>query len=238
MTLDAVIFDWGGTLTPWHVLDPFDCWLAVTEDETAARTLLAAENAIWASARDEHRSGTLEHILQVAALALTTAQRRRYYDWWDEHSYIDPAAPAVLQGLRERGLKVGVLSNTLWPAVEHERIFSRDSVDHLIDGAVYSSEIAWTKPHPEAFRAVLTAVGVAEPSRAVFVGDRLFDDIYGANQVGMRAVLVPHSVIPRQQLGPEGTPDAVIQGLEELLPIIDSWLAATEPAGTGPHEGR
>ena len=106
-----------------------------------------------------------------------------------------------------------MLSNTIWPAAEHERIFSRDAVDHLIDGAVYSSEIEWTKPHPEAFRAALAAVGVAEPARAVFVGDRLFEDIYGANQVGMRAVLIPHSVIPPQQLGTDGTPDAIIEEL-------------------------
>jgi putative hydrolase of the HAD superfamily len=228
MTLDAVIFDWGGTLTPWHTIDPFDCWLAVTEDEASARALQAAENAIWASARDEHRSGTVEHILDVAELALTESQRRRYYDWWDEHSYLDPEVPALFRGLRERGLKVGVLSNTLWPAAEHERIFSRDAVDHLIDGAVYSSEIAWTKPHPEAFRAALAAVGVDEPSRAVFVGDRLFEDIFGANQVGMRAVLIPHSVIPQHQLGTDGTPDAVIEGLGDLLPVIDGWLAARD----------
>ena len=168
---------------------------------------------------DEHRSGTLEHILARAGHSLTDLQRRRYYDWWDDHSYTDPAVPAVFAGLRERGLKVGVLSNTVWPAVEHERIFSRDAVDHLIDGAVYSSELAWTKPHPEAFRAALDAVGVADPAQAVFVGDRLFEDIYGANQVGMRAVLIPHSVIPASQLGTDGTPDAVIDQLADLLPI-------------------
>ncbi|HJQ01874.1 MAG TPA: HAD-IA family hydrolase [Jatrophihabitans sp.] len=225
MALEAVIFDWGGTLTPWHTIDPFECWLAVTEDEAAARALHAAESTIWAAARDEHRSGTMQHIQDAARLSLTESQLRRYYDWWDEHSYLDPAAPALFRGLHERGLKVGVLSNTVWPAVEHERIFSRDAVDHLIDGAVYSSEIEWTKPHPAAFRAALAAVGVVDPSRAVFVGDRLFEDIYGANQVGMRAVLIPHSVIPQHQLGTDGTPDAVIDELGDLLAVIDGWLA-------------
>lgn len=228
MTLQAVIFDWGGTLTPWHTLDPYECWLAVTEDEAAAQALHAAENTVWADARDQHLSGTLEHILERAGHSLSAGQRRRYYDWWDEHSYTDPAVPALFQGLRDRGLKVGVLSNTVWPSAEHERIFSRDAVSHLIDGAVYSSELAWTKPHPEAFRAALAAVGVADPAQAVFVGDRLFEDIYGANQVGMRAVLIPHSVIPASQLGTDGTPDAVIDQLADLLPIVDGWLAEAE----------
>jgi hypothetical protein len=28
MTVDAVIFDWGGTLTPWHTVDFAECWRA------------------------------------------------------------------------------------------------------------------------------------------------------------------------------------------------------------------
>ncbi len=230
MNMEAVIFDWGGTLTPWHTVDPYQCWLAVTEDDESARALYAAETAIWQAVRDEHRSGTFEQILSSAALDLSADQVRRYYDWWDEHSYTDPAVPAVFAALRERGLKIGVLSNTTWPAVEHARIFSRDSVDHLIDATVYSSELPWTKPHPEAFKAALDAVGVSDPARAVYVGDRLFEDIFGANRVGMRAVLVPHSTIPADQLGIDGTPDAIIAELGDLIAVIDGWLGAGDQA--------
>ena len=225
MNLDAVIFDWGGTLTPWHTIDPYQCWLAVTGDDESAKLLHAAENEAWARSRDEHRSATVEQIVTAARLSLTDAQRRRYYDWWDEHSYTDPAVPALFEALHQRGLKVGVLSNTIWPAIEHGRIFDRDGVHHLIDGAVYSSELAWTKPHPQAFRAALDAVGVTDPTRAVYVGDRLFEDIYGANQIGMRAVLVPHSEIPAHQLGTDGVPDAVLAELGDLVAVIDGWLA-------------
>jgi putative hydrolase of the HAD superfamily len=231
MTLDAVIFDWGGTLTPWHTIDPLECWLAVTADEVQAQALHAAESSVWAAVKDDHRSGTLEDILQRAALTLTDEQLRIYYQWWDAHSYTDPAVPGLFRALRQRGLKVGVLSNTTWPAAEHQRIFERDGIDHLIDGAVYSSEIAWAKPHPEAFRAALDAVGVSEPGRAVYVGDRLFEDVFGANRVGMHAVLVPHSTIPlAQTTGIEGTPDAVVYELADLVGLIDGWLAGGVPA--------
>ena len=37
---------------------------------------------------------------------------------------------------------------------------------HLIDGAVYTCEIPWTKPHPEAFLAAMRAVGATDPARA------------------------------------------------------------------------
>ncbi len=131
---------------------------------------------------------------------------------------------AVLRGLRERGIKVGVLSNTLWARDEHERIFERDGLTDLIDGAVYTSEIPWTKPHPEAFRAALAAIGGPDPQRAVFVGDRPFDDIYGAAAVGMRTILVPHSTIPADQIGHTvGDPDAVAHRLADVLAIVADW---------------
>ena len=138
--------------------------------------------------------------------------------------------PELFQALRERGLKVGVLSNTTWPAAEHRRIFERDGVHDLIDGAVYSSEIPWAKPHPKAFQAALDAVGVVDPGRAVFVGDRLFDDVFGANRAGLHAVLVPHSNIPvSQTTGVEGVPDAVVHELLDVIALIDGWLAGGLP---------
>ena len=133
-------------------------------------------------------------------------------------------AQALFAQLREWGLRVGVLSNTLWTREHHDRIFARDEVLALIDGAVYTSEIEWTKPHPQAFRAALDAVDVDDPAEAVFVGDRPFDDIHGAKAVGMRAVLLPHSDIPHWQRGAaEGEPDAVIQRLADLVEVIAGW---------------
>ena len=76
-----------------------------------------------------------------------------------------------------------------------------------------------TKPHPDAFKAVLDAIEVDDPSVCVFVGDRPYDDIHGAKSVGMRAVLRPNALVPTFEV----PPDAVIQRLPELLPLVDCW---------------
>ena len=127
---------------------------------------------------------------------------------------------ATMSQVREHGISVGVLSNTMWPRDWHDEVFRRDGVLHLIDGSVYSSEIAWTKPHPEAFRAAMAAVGATNPRTCVFVGDRPYDDVHSAQSLGMRAVLVPHSDVPPY---PEVVPDAVISRLSELPSLIASW---------------
>ena len=158
--------------------------------------------------------------------------RRAFHEWWEPHTYLDPDALEVFEGLHERGIRIGVLSNTIWPAAEHDRIFERDRVLTLLHGRVYSSDIPWTKPHPEAFRAALDAVGVRDPARAVFVGDRIFDDIQGAKAVGMRAVLVPHSDIPPEQTRAVTVePDAVVRRLRDLLAVVDRWNDAASSPG-------
>lgn len=234
MSLDAVIFDWGGTLTPWHAIDLREQWLRYAEvydpddaDELSAR-ILSAEDDAWRAGRDHQRSATLLEMLRSVGVDPESERHEKamlaYQEFWEPHTLTDPDVPELFAGLRERGLKVGVLSNTLWTRSYHEEVFERDGVLHLIDGAVFSSEIPWTKPHPDAFRAAMAAVEVDDPSRAVFVGDRPYDDIHGAKQVGMRAVLVPHSAIPDSQKGHvEGDPDAVVQRLADVLAVVDAW---------------
>jgi putative hydrolase of the HAD superfamily len=59
---------------------------------------------------------------------------------------------------------------------------------------------------------------VSDPARCVFVADRPFDDVHGAQRVGMRTVLMPHSDVPAYA---EVAPDAVISRLAELRPLVD-----------------
>jgi putative hydrolase of the HAD superfamily len=224
MSVKAVIFDWGGTLTPWHTIDHDALWLGLCErhlpaDEAtrAAARLREAEVALWTAAEDTHVSATLADVAAHAGVTIPPRFWDSYYDEWDPHTYTDPEAAPVLRELRARGIRIGVLSNTMWPRAAHERVFVRDSIDDLIDGAVYSSEIPWTKPHPRAFRAAMAAVGVDDPASCVFVGDRPFDDIYGAMRVGMRAVLIANSDVPAYA---GAHPEAVISRLSDLLLAI------------------
>lgn len=237
-TVDAVIFDWGGTLTAWHDIDFHAESLALaaavvsTEDpdddvHAHAARLHNAGSTVWGWSRDEQRSATVADLFEVAGLGHDPALLTAYREFWEPHTLTDPQVGPMWAELRDRGIRIGVLSNTLWPREWHRGWFERDGVLDLIDGDVYTSEIPWTKPSPHAFRAALETLGLSDPSRCVYVGDRLFDDVYGAHNAGLKAIHIPHSIIPDEQIGhTEGSPDAVAHELAEIPGIVARLCSA------------
>ena len=233
MTVKAVVFDWGGTLSEFVSAELVDAWRLVArhidparEDEITAR-LVAVEAEFWETTATHQRSATLADLLAAAtrdlgldaAEALLEEAAVRHLDAWTPHVRHDPDAPEVLAELRHRGIRLALLSNTHWPTSFHERFLERDGLAELLDVRLYTSAMDFQKPHPSAFRAALDALGVEDPGAAVFVGDRPFDDVYGAQRIGMRTVLRANPDVP----GYDVDADAVIARLPELLPLIDSW---------------
>ena len=231
----AVIFDWGGTLTPWHTVDMRAQW-AVFVDAAASATgapedlaaaILAAEDAAWRRGRSGGGSARLHEILESVGLVhddpSTAAGLAAYREFWEPHTLTHPDVEALWTGLRDQGIRVGVLSNTIWDREYHRWIFERDGVLHLVDADVYSSETPWVKPQAEIFAHAAESLGV-EPGECAYVGDRSYEDVHGPQQVGMRAIWVPHSEIPEdQQVSHDATPDAIAHELLDVLAIVGRW---------------
>ena len=77
-----------------------------------------------------------------------------------------------------------------------------------------------------------------DPARCVYVGDRLYDDIWGAQQAGMRAVHIPLSDIPAEQVGTsQGAPDGVVQ-LARRRSRTSSRRGDLQPFALHKHEAR
>src|SRR5438034_11334024 len=80
MAVRAVIFDWGGTLTPWHSIDLGELWLAVCArhypaDEAAANAaaVRGAEMELWREGERSHQSATLQRIFGRAGVPVADA---------------------------------------------------------------------------------------------------------------------------------------------------------------------
>ena len=113
--------------------------------------------------------------------------REIYREWAAcQHFELYDDVPAVLRQLSESGLRVGLISNTHRCLASFQSHFE---LQGLISATVSSSDHGLMKPHPSIFSSALQLLGVA-PAEAVMVGDSLRQDIEGALNVGMRAILL------------------------------------------------
>jgi putative hydrolase of the HAD superfamily len=234
VTVTAVVFDWGGTLTPRLDVELADMWelaakhLAPDRAEEVAAALFEVDERCWARIGIDQQAFSTSQIIAEASAqlgldvgeAILEEAATHHLDQWTPHITHEPDAAPTLAALRSQGLRIGLLSNTHWPPTFQEHFLERDGLAEFIDVRCYTSEMERTKPHPSAFRAVLQRLDV-RANETVFVGDRLYDDIFGAGALGMRTVLRRQRDMPDYDV----TPDAVIDRLPELIPLVDKWLS-------------
>lgn len=132
---------------------------------------------------------------------------------------VDPATSQVLATLHSRGLKLGCITNTMFSEDAVQQALQYAGLDAYFQSVVVSSAMGYRKPHPSLFLRALEELGVTA-QKALFVGDRLVDDISGAQAVGMRTVLT-HQYRQEPLDGAPATPDAVIRRLSELPHVLD-----------------
>ena len=127
----------------------------------------------------------------------------------DQLTLID-GAEDVLKHFKEKDLKIGLVSNTIFPEKYHLRELKRFGLYPYLDAHFFSSEVGVRKPHPKIFQLALDKLEI-DPSEAVFIGDRLKEDVGGAQDVGMKGILKCHE--GRDYTVPV-TPDAQVTELK------------------------
>ena len=162
-------------------------------------------------------AGAADHALTLDEAALREAVRRYALPMREGLSAM-PGAVETLAALHEQGYPTGLISNTMWPAELHVEDLAELGLLRYFQHPIFSGELGLWKPNPLIFQHALDALGVT-PEEAVFVGDSPREDILGAHGVGMRAIWMRSTEFP---LG-DVRPDAIIETLAELLPIIERW---------------
>jgi HAD superfamily hydrolase (TIGR01509 family) len=103
---------------------------------------------------------------------------------------------AYARELKERGVKVAVLSNFGREAIG--RLFPEQETEPLFDVIVASGDIGMTKPHVSAYDYVLRRLNV-RPDEAVMVDDAL-ENVDGAIEAGMHGVVFTSLMSCRQKV--------------------------------------
>jgi len=199
VALTTVLFDWGDTLMRWawepELLDAgHEAGLrAIGRDPAPSLTERFRETylpLLWVpgTLEEVEYPGLVRRLLAEEGIEVDDAELTRFLE--AEHAAWQPArmlastTHALLEALRDRGLRTGLVSNALDPPDLLHRDLAQMGVAERLDVAVFSSEVGWRKPHPAIFERALAALG-AEPSATLFVGDTLAADVAGAAALGM-----------------------------------------------------
>jgi putative hydrolase of the HAD superfamily len=204
--LRAVLFDWGDTLFHFAYDETlleagWDAGLATLDgdalpgpDETAARFREQYLPLLFVpgSVDEVEYPGMIRELLASFGVEVDDGALDRFLE--AEHAAWEPARQlgaqthALLDSLRDRGLATGLVSNAFDPGWLLHGDLARMGLAERLDAAVFSSETGKRKPHPAIFETVLERLGVA-PEDALFVGDRRYEDVRGAKELGMTTVL-------------------------------------------------
>jgi HAD superfamily hydrolase (TIGR01509 family) len=203
--LRAVLFDWGDTLFHFAYEDDllaagWEAGLATLDredlpghDETAAvfRERYLPLLFVEGSVDEVEYPGLIRELLGGFGVELTDDELDGFlvaeHAAWAPARMLGAHTHALLDALRGRGLLTGLVSNAFDPGwLLHEDLAHMGLAERL-DAAVFSSEVGKRKPHPAVFEATLSKLGV-EPEQALFVGDRRYEDMRGAKELGMTTV--------------------------------------------------
>ena len=228
--LRAVTFDAGGTLLYPHP-SVGEIYAAAARRHGAAAdaaTMEAAFRQAWVACHHDDAVAAAGNVsqrdwwrelvfraLDMAGVAMR--DREAYFDELyelfarPEVWRLFPDALETMAAVRQRGLKVGLLSNwdhRLRPVLEGLGLVP------LLDAVVISCEVGAEKPDPRIFHAAGSVLGVACAEEVLHVGDSYRDDVLGALAVGMGAVLV-------ERAGKHPWDGATIRRLGELTALLD-----------------
>jgi len=242
----AVLFDMGGTLldfNPEHIpwpeweragLEGACAYLAsrgyalstATVIDTFINAFIDGLPERWERAAQGKENLRLGDVLREACAACDgrpsqaemDAAIARYIAPLDARVALYEDTHATLAALRERGLRLALVSNTMWPGEYHRRELERFGLMPYLRLALFSADEGVWKPQPGIYRRALNALGV-EAREAIFVGDQPEYDVLGAQRVGLRGVY-KHNGRARAT---DVCPDATIAQLSELPALIEQW---------------
>ncbi|MCU0496023.1 MAG: HAD family hydrolase [Anaerolineae bacterium] len=138
-----------------------------------------------------------------------------------------PDVPEGLALLRDRGLKLGLVTNSAHPIVLRDlELAEHDLLQYFPECRVTAADAGYLKPHAAIFEYALDCLGVSA-DEVVFVGDNVVADIAGAQSAGLKAI---QRLVRDRQPAHKGLviPDATITSLLELPAILDQWFPAFE----------
>jgi putative hydrolase of the HAD superfamily len=131
--------------------------------------------------------GVMQYHLNLRFDLCSFFQRWQQYigtqiDSWVPYHFVGE----TLDGLKQRGYRLGVISN--WDRSARV-ILKKHDLDRFFEPIIISSEVGYEKPSDEIFNTALRAASVS-PTECLYVGDNYYDDVRGSRSAGIESVVV------------------------------------------------
>lgn len=237
--MDDTLIDWSGRTTTWqeltvlhlrpihrhlndngHRTPPIEEFVEfyIREVQTAWERVSGPD---WVSPRQDNILYRVLDKLKVNPEQHNYDALNEMFDWGPVDGVeVFPDVPEVLQELRQHGVQLGMLTNAAQSIQMRDRELEAYGLRDYFEVRKTAGDIGVLKPHPRPFQATMEAMSV-QPDEALYVGDRLHDDVGGAQAAGMRAVWVRRD--PEATSSDEIRPNAIIDRMTELLDVLDLW---------------
>lgn len=122
-----------------------------------------------------------------------------------------PEVRKVLRTLREKNLKLGVVTNGL--KSDTDKILPQVGLNDAFDVVVVIDSVGKMKPDKEIFLHALMKLDV-EPHEALFIGNQIEEDYNGPRNAGMKALLIDRESKIEENIDK-------IRSLEEIFEKLD-----------------
>jgi HAD superfamily hydrolase (TIGR01549 family)/HAD superfamily hydrolase (TIGR01509 family) len=137
-----------------------------------------------------------------------------------------PEVPEVLKAIQQSGLKIGLISNVISRGQVPFNL-AKYKIEKYFNPIILSSECGIRKPDPAIFHYAARLMNVPT-SACVYVGDRIARDIIGAQKAGFRLAIQIQHDFDHGENDEGAIPDAIISNMTELLDILQVEIASPE----------
>jgi putative hydrolase of the HAD superfamily len=186
-------------------------WHRLTADDLKVK-LASIRASMWQSALESVGAGGDPDLARISA--------ERYNAYRTKYFTLFPGAVDLLRALRERGVKLGIVTNGL--SETHREKIALLQISEYFDAIFLSDEVGMVKPDPLLFAHACRTLGGA-PARSAMVGDRYDRDIRGALDAGLYTIWLN---VRDESLPPGATPpDATVAS------IVEAGRILLQPAG-------
>lgn len=205
-----VLFDYGGTL----IYEPDFCPSAgnmaiypylsenphhVTPEEfdTYLRTLFDEIRALRGERIEIHEHTFLRYVLEHFDMKLSVSMAEAEWIIWNGISKgkETPESVQMLEALRNKGIRTGVISNLCWSQAALARRLQQFFPEHEFEFVMTSSEYIFRKPDAHIFEMAIRKANL-KPEEIWYCGNDVSMDIVGAQGVGMYPVHYDDRSVP------------------------------------------